>query len=232
MSLDAAEPTLAKSRQCVLVVARDWSSSRGTLRLLERASASEAWRIARGPVPVLLGRHGLAPGPASDPLGAPAGLRKHEGDGRAPAGIFALGPAFGFAPHATRMPFVLVTPTTVAVDDSRSRFYNQIVDTATVGKPDWRSAEKMHAIPFYHLGLVVAYNTAHAAPDAGSCIFLHCLARPPKTTSGCTAMPDAEMAALLTWLDPAAQPRLVQMPGAAYDSVRRGWSLPELRSDE
>lgn len=226
MSLAAAEPSLDASRQCILVLAPDWSSTSGALRLLERSSAGQPWRVARGPVPVLLGRHGLAPGAALPQ--APAGLRKHEGDGRAPAGVFALGTAFGFTPHPTRLPFLLVKPGTVAVDDARSRYYTQIVETSAVARPDWRSAEKMHAIPQYRLGIVVEYNTTHRVPEAGSCIFIHCYPSPKKATSGCTALPESEMESLLRWLDPAAQPRLVQLPAGVYEQVRAAWKLPAL----
>ena len=168
----------------------------------------------------------MASPPAARLPHAPAGLHKHEGDGRSPAGVFALGTAFGFAPQATRLPFLLVKPDTVAVDDARSRYYTQIVETSAVPQPDWRSAERMRAIPHYRLGIAVEYNTAARVPEAGSCIFIHCFASPRKTTSGCTAMPEPELEALLQWLDPAAHPRLVQLPLAAYDELRAAWKLP------
>jgi L,D-peptidoglycan transpeptidase YkuD (ErfK/YbiS/YcfS/YnhG family) len=224
MSLSAAEPSLDASRQCVLVLAQDWTSSSGTLRLMERSAPAQPWQVARGPVPVLLGRHGLAPGGALPH--APAGLHKREGDGRSPAGVFALGTAFGFAPHQTRLPFLLVQPDTVAVDDTHSRHYTQIVETSAIPQPDWRSAERMRAIPHYRLGIAVEYNTTARVPDAGSCIFIHCFATPKKTTSGCTAMPEPELGALLQWLDPAAHPRLVQLPLRSYEELRVAWKLP------
>jgi L,D-peptidoglycan transpeptidase YkuD (ErfK/YbiS/YcfS/YnhG family) len=230
MSLSAAEPSLDASRQCILVLAQDWSSTSGTLRLLERAAPGQAWHVARGPAPVLLGRHGLAPGGAWPP--APAGLHKQEGDGRSPAGVFALGTAFGFAPHATRVPFLMVKPDTVAVDDARSQYYTRIVETSAVPQPDWRSAERMRAIPHYRLGLAVEYNTVERVPAAGSCIFLHCFATPRKTTGGCTAMAEAELETLLQWLDPAAHPRLVQLPLGSYEELRGSWKMPAFSAVE
>jgi D-alanyl-D-alanine dipeptidase len=230
MSLPAAEPSPDASRQCILVLARDWSSTSGTFRWLERSAAAQPWHVVRGPTPVLLGRHGLAPGGVVPH--APAGLHKREGDGRSPAGVFALGAAFAFAPHATRMPFLLVKPDTVAVDDVRSRYYAQIVETSAIPQPDWRSAERMRAIPHYRLGLAVEYNTEARAPEAGSCIFIHCFATPRKTTSGCTAMAESELEALLQWLDPAAQPRLVQLPLGTYEELRASWKLPALTAAE
>lgn len=224
MPLPAAEPSLDASRQCILVLAPDWSSSSGTLRLLERSASEQPWHETRGPVPVLLGRHGLAPGGALPH--APAGLHKREGDGRSPAGVFALGTAFGFTPHATRLPFLVVKPDTVAVDDARSRYYTQLVETSAVPQPDWRSAERMHSIPHYRLGIAVEYNTVAHVPEAGSCIFIHCFATPRKATHGCTAMADSELEALLHWLDPAAHPRFVQLPLTAYDELRAAWRLP------
>ena len=73
------------------------------------------------------------------------GPRKIEGDKKAPAGIFKLLFSFGYQqrPPDTRLPYRAITPATVAVDDPRSRFYNQMLEATSVRHPDWRSAEKM-----------------------------------------------------------------------------------------
>jgi D-alanyl-D-alanine dipeptidase len=154
-------------------------------------------------VRVVVGRAGLAP----------AG-EKREGDGRAPAGIYAVGSAFGFAPAADlRVPYRQLRDTTECVDDSASRYYNQLIDRDSVPHVDWSSSEKMRSIEQYRWGIVVNYNTP-PEPRHGSCIFLHIWSGPSSTTAGCTAMNQADLETLLHWLDPAANPRLVQYPRA------------------
>jgi zinc D-Ala-D-Ala dipeptidase len=168
--------------------------SGGMLQRYERASEGDRWREAGAPFPVVVGRNGVA-----DPDA------KVEGDGKAPSGTFPLGTAFGFADRAdTRMPYRQLRETTECVDDTASRFYNQIVerDAVTV---DWTSSEKMRAIAEYRWGIVVEYNTPPVA-GKGSCIFLHLWSGPDSTTAGCTAMAEENLLTLLRWLDPAAKP--------------------------
>jgi L,D-peptidoglycan transpeptidase YkuD (ErfK/YbiS/YcfS/YnhG family) len=64
----------------------------------------------------------------------------------------------------------------------------------------------MDVQPNYNYGAVIAYNTA-ATPGLGSAIFLH-VARVAETT-GCVALPAADLVPLLTWLQPAARPVIV-----------------------
>src|SRR2546423_10921398 len=59
----AASDPLRDSRQCVVVVASDWSSTTGTLRAFERTSATGDWKIRWNALPVVLGKSGLGSGP-------------------------------------------------------------------------------------------------------------------------------------------------------------------------
>ena len=92
---------------------------------------------------------------------------KKEGDNKAPAGIFHLSTAFGYAAHAQagwKMPYVSLTPTVECVDDASSKFYNRVVDRATVA-PDWNSSEHMlRPDELYRWGLVVDHNTEPVTP--------------------------------------------------------------------
>src|SRR5580765_3911620 len=93
----AGKGRLARSRQCVVVTAADWESKTGTLRAFERTG--NGWKT-RGPeIPVVLGKNGLGWGLGIVALKNAAGRQKIEGDNKAPAGIFKLGPAFGYAPQ-------------------------------------------------------------------------------------------------------------------------------------
>lgn len=224
-------PPLARSRQLLVVTTRDWDAVGGVLRRFERRGARGAWAQVGAEVPVVVGRTGLAWGVGLvDTVGA-AGPRKREGDGKAPAGLFRLGPAFGFADAREasarlRLPYKPLTPSTECVDDAASRHYNLVVERDALKTADWNSSERMREVEGYRWGLVVAHNAAPPAPGLGSCIFLHVWAGPAKGTAGCTAMEQTNLEALLGWLDPTKRPLLVQLPEGEYARLRGAWHLP------
>ena len=220
---------LAGTRQCLVVTAANWSATTGGLRAFERAPAGD-WKAVGERVPVVLGKKGLAWGVGFVRPATPDGPHKKEGDNKAPAGIFPLGPAFGYASadraHWLKLPYVALTKNTEGVDDSQSRYYNQLVDRSKITRVDWRTSEKMlRADDLYKWGVFVAHNSS-AKPGAGSCIFLHIWRNSSAATAGCTAMPERNLVKLLRWLDPAARPVLIQMPQQNYDAVRARLKLP------
>ncbi|MCA1621590.1 MAG: L,D-transpeptidase family protein [Acidobacteria bacterium] len=221
---------LSRSRQIVVVTTRDWDGVAGVLRRFERRGARGAWARVGAEVPVVVGRTGLAWGVGLIEAVGTDGPRKREGDGKAPAGVFRLGPAFGFAPARAasrlRLPYKPLAPTTECVDDPASRHYNRVVDGDALKAVDWNSSELMREVEGYRWGLVVAHNAAPPAPGLGSCIFLHVWAGPGKGTAGCTAMGQANLEALLRWLDSSKTPLLVQLPEAEYARLRGLWRLP------
>ncbi len=120
---------------------------------------------------------------------------KSEGDGKTPSGVYTLGQAFGVAsdPGSTRS-YLKVNSNYYWVDDSTSRYYNQLVDVSKVSK-DWSSAE--HLIDYtsaYKYAIAVDYNTDHT-PYKGSAIFLHCSTG--GSTSGCVAVSESYMVQIL-----------------------------------
>jgi len=190
----------------------------------------DSWRKIGGPVPVLLGRNGMGWGRDETDLSGLPGPTKREGDDKAPAGVFKLGTAFGYAqkPGAMKLPYLSLTKEIVAVDDPHSRYYNQLIDRTKISKPDWRSAENMVLTDDrYKWGIVVEHNLP-PVPGAGSNIFLHCWKDPSTLTSGCTAMAEPNMLRLLHWLDLQRKPRFVQLPRSIYSEMRAKWDLPEL----
>ncbi len=231
MTAPAASDPLRNSRQCVVVVAPEWSSTTGTLHAFERASTTGDWKMRGKAIPVVLGKNGLGWGLGLVDANKRAGPRKIEGDNKVPTGIFRLGPAFGYAPasaHWTKLHYVPLTKTTEGVDDPRSRYYNQLVDRSKVARVDWRSSEQMRrADDLYKWGIFVAHNPA-ANPGAGSCIFMHIWKSPSTPTTGCTAMAERDLVRLLRWLDSAAQPLLIQMPRVDYESFQNQFHLPAL----
>jgi len=218
----------AGARQLIVVTTPGWDSVSGTLWRYTRTSASAPWRAVGDPVPIVVGQTGLAWG--DDALGRRRDPRKHEGDGKAPAGRFPLHTAFGFAPASdvdwVRLPYTELGAGTECVDDTASAHYNTVVDRGTVPRVDWGSAERMRSIDLYRLGVIVDYNARPVRRGRGSCIFLHIWRGPGSPTSGCTAMPADELETVVRWLDPARQPLLVQLPAAEYARLRGAWSLP------
>jgi len=156
----------ARSTQMIVVTTSDWNAVEGRLRRYERATEHEKWRSVGDPISIVVGKNGLGWGigviatdhaqvrSAVDPV-------KKEGDGKSPAGVFALGTAFGYSSQpllGLKMPYLNLTPSIECVDDTGSKFYNRIVDRSVVA-PDWNSSEHMrNAGESYRWGVVVDHN--------------------------------------------------------------------------
>ena len=224
-------PEIESARQLVVVVTSSWSSTTGTLSRFERSGAREAWTRVDTAIPVVVGRTGLAWGVGFDDV-AIDGPHKHEGDGKAPAGMFPLDTAFGFAPaysmRDVRLPYVQLLPTTDCVDDTASIHYNTVVDKSRVSSVDWTSAEHMRSVGQYEIGVIVGYNAVPPIKGRGSCIFLHIWNGPESHTAGCTAFDESKLHAIMQWLDPARKPLLVQLTASGYTQLRERYALPAL----
>jgi D-alanyl-D-alanine dipeptidase len=195
----------------------------------ERATSAASWSRTESPVPVVVGRTGIAWGVGFDDVST-GGPHKHEGDGKAPAGIFPLDTVFGFAPRDSvpnvLLPYAQLLPTTECVDDTSSAHYNTVVDRTSVPQVDWASAERMREVPQYKLGVIVGYNASLPVKGRGSCIFLHIWAGPDSHTAGCTAFDEGKVRAIMLWLDPRKRPLLVQLTADEYGKLRTSWKLP------
>jgi zinc D-Ala-D-Ala dipeptidase len=223
-------PLLDRAEQLVVVTTPDWDSTSGMLRRFVRDKAGDAWRTDGAPTPIVVGRAGLAWGRGFDAQTFDAtSPHKREGDGRSPAGVFALDTAFGFAPADSarwiRLPYVQLTPGSDCVDDTLSAHYNTVVDRSAVPL-DWSSAEHMRQIWQYRMGIIVGYNAAPPTRGRGSCIFLHIWSGPQSTTAGCTALDAGELSRVIAWLDRSRRPVIVQLPVEAYTRLQRPWKLP------
>lgn len=234
-----AHDALDDARQMVVVTTADWNSVSGTLQRFERHDSHTKWKAVGQPFPIVVGKAGLAWGSGlvgNDQLGAAAGDPiKREGDGKAPAGVFSLGTAFGYEPQllaGSHMAYVPLTSSVECVDDAASTYYNRIVDRQKVNTPDWNSSEHMRRDDeLYHWGVYVNHNTSPTRPAGGSCIFLHIWRDAGEGTVGCTAMPEHDIEQLIVWFDPAKSPLLMQMPRNQYDRARKllaGDRLPVL----
>lgn len=165
-------------------------------------------------------------------LSARSRVRKKEGDGRSPAGLFPLTFVFGNADAKVgpTFPFRKIEEFTECVDDPTSSFYNRVVDRMKVGNFDWKSSEKMSEIvPEYDLGVFVGYNSYPVTRGAGSCIFLHIWKDADSPTAGCTAMARTDLERVVGWLSKSKNPYLVQVPRNIYHSRQKLWKLPKLK---
>lgn len=228
---DAASPAACSaSLQSVVVTTENWSSPRASLQRFERKDASSSWKPAGKRMKAVVGRSGLGWGSGLHVSVSDGSPVKREGDGKAPAGIFKLGAAFGYAPGVQvswiRIPYRQSLSGDRCVDDVSSPLYNSIVDTDKVQKV-WKSDEEMlRKDNLYRLGIFIEHNTNPVKAGSGSCIFFHIWKREGEGTSGCTAVSQENMEELLRWLDPAALPILIQLPRKEYGRLKSEWKLP------
>src|SRR5438067_13326603 len=213
--------------QLIVALAPDWNSVHGRLYLLEKAGGK--WRAQAGPVPVLFGKNGLAWG--SGIAGQDeSGLRKHERDGRAPAGIFRIGEVYTYdaaLPPGANYPFHQVTEADVWSDDPRSSNYNRHIVIDPKNPPDNYSREKMRSGDFaYHWLVDIRHNSDPPVPGAGSAIFFHIRRGVNRATTGCTTMAEPELVKMIVWMRAPRHPCYVLLPTDEYEKKSRAWDLP------
>ncbi|WP_240701162.1 L,D-transpeptidase family protein [Pseudoalteromonas sp. CO325X] len=225
------QPITLNNQQLVVVVTDSWTDIQGDMLLFER-SEQKRWQRVGEPSAVVIGRTGLAWGLGLHP--AQPGQQKVEGDGKAPAGIFALGEAFGYLPSLkTGLEYQAMDAGDYCIDVKGSPYYNQMVNTREVGSQAVEgSSEAMRRDihsqdELYKKGVIVAHNPDNI-DGAGSCIFMHLWRAADKPTAGCTAMDEANMDRLLAWLDQRKHPLMVILPRVEYALKRAHWQLPAL----
>ena len=134
-------------------------------------------------------------------------ISKKEGDKKTPAGIYAMGFAFGLDSDPTdNYTYRSITDDSYWVDDPDSAHYNRWVE-GTEDK-DWDSAEALGRIRTeYALAVLIEYNYgSRTVPGKGSAIFLHV---DDGTTAGCIAIPKSDLKSLLKWLDKDKDPHII-----------------------
>ena len=198
------------SEQLILIVSNDFNNTHAVLTRYEKEQ--NRYKRIGEKIIVNIGRSGLAWGigekgfmpRANDPV-------KKEGDGKAPAGIFKISKAFGYAETIkTKMPYIQADKELICVDDSDSKDYNKILIKDKSDDPksfEWMKRD----VDLYKIGLIVEHNSI-AKQGAGSCIFFHIQKSENAPTSGCSAMKEEDLETLIEWLDPAKEPEVVQIP--------------------
>lgn len=217
--------------QCILGVAPDWNSSSVTLRLFERSSAQQPWKLVQGPWPARVGKNGLIWGLGLHPLPQENHI-KREGDGRAPAGVFAIGDAWGNAATIAKQPemrYHAVTTRDLWIDDPQSPLYNHHHRLNHEPSTAWELKQQMKQNdPAHALKLFIAHNAcAPIRPGMGSAIFFHIWRRDGSVaTAGCTTMAPATLAAMVQRINPELQPLYVLLPAKEYSARKTAWKLP------
>lgn len=214
--------------QLIVVTSHSWEASEGTLQCFERQN--DEWKPVFESIPVVLGKNGMAWGKGLHPQICGSERIKREGDGKAPAGVFSLGPIFGKLSLekqvCVKMPYIPLKPSIEAIDDPDSIYYNTIVDVETISDIDWKSSEKMDEIPLYDIGCVINHNYPFPEPGMGSAIFMHLWRNATSGTAGCTAMERPHLERIVEWLDENQLPCIVQLPIEVYAIVKSQWGLP------
>jgi len=224
-SIEKVNNPFEKSSQLVVVTSPSETTITGTLQRYEKQG--EQWKSAASSHPITLGKTGLAWG--SGVHEEKSDIYKQEGDGKSPAGIFTFGTAFGYAPKEEvsflKLDYVPLTEITQCIEDSESKYYNQIVNDEAI-KSDWNSTDFMlRKDDLYKWGVFVNHNTPAKAKN-GSCIFFHLWRGPDRYTAGCTAMTEDNILSLIKWLDPAKNPMLIQLTEEDYRRYQKIYSLP------
>jgi L,D-peptidoglycan transpeptidase YkuD (ErfK/YbiS/YcfS/YnhG family) len=199
----------AETGQLIVTLPSGSDVTRAELYLFARNNAG--WSLRAGPLSAMVGRNGFAlPG------------EKREGDGRTPAGLFPLEFAFGYDPFiTTKMPYRQATDDDLWVDDLHAPDYNQWVRR---GQTTASSFEKMKLGDHrYRYGLVIGYNRHPVVPGLGSAIFIHVWLEQGVSTSGCVALAESDMVAILEWLDPGKKPMILMVDPRSL-RLLPGWS--------
>ena len=220
----------AESSQIIVGTADGWNATHVTLSIHERKQGGP-WKAVGPTWTGRLGKNGLIWGRGLHPL--PTGAKmKVEGDRRAPAGVFDLGGAWGYAPSIQKAPslsYIQVTTRDLWFEDVKSPLYNQYLRinheprTTEEKKAQMKQGDHAHS-----LKLFIAHNAyPRIQPGAGSSIFFHIWRNAGNaTTFGCTTMSEENLKRLIATVDPAKRPVYVLLPKDEYDQYRAVWKLP------
>lgn len=210
---------LYKSEQLIVVISENWDAPTAVMTCLEK-KGDRFFKIGED-LEVFIGKSGLGWGRGLIEFEKNNGPIKREGDKKAPAGIFSLLYVFGLLPPDSlswlKYTYKQISNKNECVDDTSSKFYNNIVNTLAIEK-NWKSSENMDD-PDYKYGIVINHNSTPVEKGCGSCIFFHLTGPKPKPTAGCTAMDEKSFISFLKWLDEKKNPILMQLPKSEFEKL-------------
>jgi L,D-peptidoglycan transpeptidase YkuD (ErfK/YbiS/YcfS/YnhG family) len=169
---DAATPPvlghLGSATRALIVTGPTASSTTGTATAWQKVNGT--WHVARGSMPVHLGRNGFR-----------SASSRHEGDGTTPAGKFHLRYAFGSAPNpGSRIGWKAVVPQSCWSGERAD--YNRWAHRACTSRDEDLYASRRTA---YRYVVAVGFNDNPAVYGRGSAIFLHQSSTRPTSTTWC-----------------------------------------------
>ncbi|MGW4874142.1 L,D-transpeptidase family protein [Streptomyces chartreusis] len=143
--------------------------------------------------------------------GVTDGATRRQGTYTTPTGTYTITEGFGNEAGGTAMPYHRVTNDDWWVEDPESRFYNSLHGEAGADFPLTESGDRgsEHLVNYpvqYAKALVIDFNRWPATPGRGAGIFLH--VNGSGATAGCVSVPRATMDRIMSWMSPAAHPRI------------------------
>ncbi len=226
-----AEPSgiSAHSQQLIIGITNGWESSHGKVQLFTLNQGQ--WVATTPAFKARFGRNGLKWGLGRHINKKGVDLKK-EGDGCTPAGIFALGDLWGYAPSCEKhraMKYHQITPRHLWVEDVKSPSYNQPLLLSHNPRTPWEKKAQMRQNDYAHsLKLFIKHNTEpQPTPGMGSSIFFHIWRKNgQKPTAGCTTMSESNLRKLVKKIDPRKNPLYVVLPASEYAQQKLSWMLP------
>lgn len=219
--------------QALVGITDTWSSSKVTLTLYQKKAGQ--WQPVNQAWQGRLGKSGSAWGLGIHPLIQSKAPIKKEGDWRAPAGIFKIGGAYGYAASIQKQPSMTyrdITTKDLWVEDQHSTSYNRHVILDHQPTTKWEKNAQMRQNDHAHsLKLYIAHNDAMLGgkpiPGRGSAIFFHIWrgggSRP---TAGCTTMHETQLKKLISLIKPSQNPVYILLPQTEYKHLKKSWKLP------
>jgi len=217
------------TEQCIVGISEGWNSSHVSVSCYEKSWGK--WKRVHGPWTGRLGRTGSVWGLGMNPVPAGATLKK-EGDGRAPAGVFRIGGAWGYEASIRKHPKLFyrqISSRDLWVEDSTSSSYNRHLILDHEPATAWEKKQQMRQGDYAHsLKLFIGHNAPpKVKPGGGSAIFFHIWrGGGSKPTAGCTTLAEENLRTLIAWINPGKQPVYTLLPKTEYEKYRSSWRLP------
>ncbi len=200
-------PNIGDAQQLVIVRTAKKADSAGTLTTYEKVG--DTWKAVRGPIAAHLGRKGISYDHVED-------------DGTTPFGIFTLTEMFGRNQDpGVRFPYRQIGADDWWVSDATAPdYYNMWQVGPSNGRWNDAAGEKLSSANYataYRYATVIDYNRSPVRPGGGSAIFLHVGSSP---TSGCVAIAEVDLVAIMRWLDPSKKPAIIGPDDALAEPLK------------
>jgi L,D-peptidoglycan transpeptidase YkuD (ErfK/YbiS/YcfS/YnhG family) len=192
-----------ETTQVIVVYGPDYTTTSVTLQTYQKVDG--VWRFVNVALPARIGSKGFSDNHA-------------EGVATTPTGVYSIGGTmYGIAADpGVRYPYHPLVTNDWWNENSASPGYNTFQHTSV--NPGGYSEALWQITPAYTHFAVITYNmppnVPAPIPDAGSGIFLHQHSATAGPTAGCVSLAHDHLVSVLTWLDPAASPRIVLAPYA------------------